>query len=291
MNTPRIFVKTQNLINLASIKLATKGFETPRLDVELLLCHTFSCERIDLYKKKYELIDSQAEKQFQFFLERRLKSEPIAYILGYKEFYGYPFQVNQATLIPRPETELLVKEASDFLQENPWAKNIIDLGTGTGCLGITLALLHKKIKVKAIDVAEETLKKAKENAKNLRLDKNQIDFDKKDILDKEFWSQEKTYDLIISNPPYIGREEQGTLSPEVLQHEPRKALFADKNGLEFYYTYAKYGKHILADKGQMFLELSPIIYHEVCRIFLSFDWRVKKTIIDYGGHRRHIIVY
>lgn len=284
-------IKTQDLINSASLQLAKQNIQTPRLDAELLLCLTLSCERIDLYKKKYEKLNETSLCLFKKYLKRRLEKEPMAHILGEKEFYGHTFFVSSATLIPRPETELLVKEAATFLQENNWAKTVLDIGTGSGCISISLALLEKKAQITAVDLSSEALKIAQKNASNLNLTKEQIIFEKNNALEESFWLSSKNYDLIISNPPYIGLEEEESLSEEVLGYEPRKALFAQKNGLEFYYIYAKYAKKLLTPQGRLFLELSPIIYDEVCQIFCTSGWRLSKTITDYGGHKRHIIVY
>lgn len=282
--------KLRDIIDSASQKLRSHNIETPRLDVEILLSHVLLCSRIDLYKKKHELINSSQVLAFDKLLTRRCQQEPIAYLIGSKGFYGHTFRIDSSTLIPRPETELLVEEASTFLKENSWATKVLDLGTGSGCIAISLALLHPDVKVTALDLSYKALLRAKENSKEIGCQQNQITFSEQNILENEFWQNSEKFHMIISNPPYIGTKESSSLSPEVLHYEPSEALFAKNNGLEFYVTYAKNAKNILKSKGRLFLELSPVIYKEVCKIFKNQGWNLEKTIRDYAGHNRHIVL-
>lgn len=285
MNNP---FKTQEVIQDASKALAQSSSESPRLDAELLLCHVLSCTRIDLLKAKHDFLSQEDLNSFKKLLQRRQDHEPIAHILGKQEFYGHTFKVTKETLIPRPETELLVEAASKYLSTLDETAQVIDLGTGTGCIPISLSLLHPEASICAVDIHEKTLETAKENAE--KLGATQVVFSQKDILQKEFWEQKQSYDLIISNPPYISKNEVDSMSTEVLKHEPKRALFADNKGLKFYEVFAKFGMNILSSHGLMFLELSPMIYGDVCKIFEARGWFIKETIHDFAGLKRHIIV-
>lgn len=282
--------KTQDLLASAEKKLKTSKQGNERLESELLLCFVLKCERIDLYKKKYDFLDDKEAETFGVLIERRIKTEPIAHIIQQKEFFGLSFKVSPETLIPRPETELLVEEVSDFYEKDVSKTDLIDLGTGSGCIALSLAKQHPELKITAVDKSKKALLVAQKNAQNLNLDKKNLFFLEDDILKENFWEKEHKFDIIVSNPPYIGFKEKSSLSKEVLSYEPKSALFAKEEGLEFYKMFANHGRKILKPSGRLFLELSPIIYEDVCKIFITHGWSILKTVKDYAGHKRHIIL-
>jgi len=225
-----------------------------------------------------------------FFSPAEFKHEPIAYIIGTQEFYGYEFKVTANTLIPRPETELLVSATLDFLRASEESSpKILDLGTGTGCIALTLTLEHQGVHVTAVDLSAEPLQVTEKNRAKLKLNPQRILIEQADVLAESFWQRQERFDALISNPPYIGIQEKKSLEKNVLGFEPHTALFAEDEGLAFYKTYAKFSHKLLKPHGKLFLELSPIIYEKVCQIFKKHNWQIVETITDLAGHKRHII--
>lgn len=282
-------MKTFDLLKKTESILRLSGVSSPRLESELLLAYTLECSRPDLYGSKFDEISQESAENFLDLIKRREKKEPIAYLLGTKEFMGISFKVTRATLIPRPETELLVTALEESLKKTDHEQSILDLGTGTGCIALSLAYRNPSVKVSAVDFSEKALHVAKENAKNLGLF-SRVSFLKRDILDPRFWDELPRFHILVSNPPYIGESEANDLAKDVLDYEPRTALFAENEGLAFYEIFAKNAKKLLHENGLFFLELSPIIYEAVIKIFEENSWVLKETIRDYTGHNRHIVL-
>ena len=283
-------LSTEKILTTAENQLRKSGIESPKLESELLLAHTLSCSRIDLYKREFDSLCEERNSKFQALIKRRSLKEPIAYLTGQKEFCGNFFKVTADTLIPRPETELLVEEVSSYLTKTLEADSLLDLGTGTGCIPLSLAHKHENLRITAVDISSKALDVAHENQTSLGLKERKILFKQANILEDYFWSQHKKFHVIVSNPPYIGQQEEQDLEEDVINHEPHGALFAGNKGLEFYQTFASKAKKNLLPKGKLFLELSPIIYSDVCCIFQKEGWSLEKTILDYSGHKRHIIL-
>lgn len=218
----------------------------PRLDIELILAHAINKDRVFvLSHPEYKLSNDEYKKTTQN-IKRRTHHEPIAYILGDKEFFGLKFKVNKHVLIPRPKTEELVDKTLHIIEEsNKTEFNMIDIGTGSGCIPISILHeseqrgLNKKINFTAIDISEEALKVARKNWKTYRTStKNvQLIFTKLNILNKKevgFKLAGKIFDIIISNPPYIPSKEIKNLQPEIKEYEPRIALDSGKSKDYFY---------------------------------------------------------
>ncbi len=282
-------MKTFDLLKKTESDLRLSGISSPRLESELLLAYILGCSRADLYGSKFDEISNDFAEKFLGLIKRREKKEPIAYLLGTKEFMGLSFQVTRATLIPRPETELLVTAVEDFFKKTEHEQSILDLGTGTGCIALSLAHRNPSFKITAIDFSEEALHVARENANNLDVS-SQVSFLKRDILDPSFWDELPRFQALVSNPPYIGECEAQGLSKDVLDYEPRSALFAEHEGLAFYESFAKNARKCLHKNGRLFLELSPVIYESVIKIFKENSWTLQETIRDYTGHKRHIVL-
>lgn len=184
-------------------------------------------------------------------IQRLNQGEPIDYILGYTYFYGLKIDVNQHTLIPRPETEELVDLIINESQSNPNLK-ILDIGTGSGCIALALALKLRYADVTAIDISDDALILARENAAKHKLN---IEFKRIDILNSSTWDNLSTYDIIVSNPPYISIDETIKLTPTVLQYEPHLALFVnEENPLIFYDKILEFSERHLADNGTVYFE-------------------------------------
>ena len=202
-------------------------------------------------------------------LEKLKEEEPIQYILGETEFYGLPFKVSQYTLIPRPETEELVQWIIESVTTNDIEKplNILDVGTGSGCIAIALAKHLPEAKVYALDVSDEALKIAKQNAD---LNKVTIHCIEKDILEVETYVLDGCiqFDIIVSNPPYVRNLEKEAMKANVLQHEPHLALFVDDNNpLQFYKAISEFAVNNLTKKGLLFFEINEYLGTEMKHLF------------------------
>lgn len=186
--------------------------------------------------------------------------EPVQYVLGQADFCGRTFMVNQHVLIPRPETEELIQLIANT---QPSATHILDIGTGSGCIAITLAAMFPEAKVTAWDISEEALKVASENAKSTHVN---VSFEQVDVLSEP---TAKDYDLIVSNPPYICQQERQMMEQNVLDYEPHTALFVpDDDPLLFYRAIADLAVHALMPEGWLYFEINPV-YAEPLRRMLS----------------------
>lgn len=284
-------IKSSEVLRSAENLLRKSKIPKPRLESEILLSHVLACARIDLLKQEWDDISLSQRDSFMTLIQRRSQHEPLAYLLGYKEFYGRKFFVSSETLIPRPETELLVEEISNFFGANPQSEpSLIDLGTGTGCIALSLALENPNLQVSAVDVSESALEIAQRNLESLPCPKNHISLWAADVLAEAFWENLGSFDVIVSNPPYIGEAEKVSLEPNVLDFEPHGALFAENNGLHFYEIFAQKARSHLKPGGRLYLELSPVIFDSVKALFLSHHWDLLEVIEDYAGHKRHIVL-
>ena len=205
-----------------------------------------------------ESISDENQSKINQIIHRLQNNEPIQYITGKGYFFGYEFKVTSATLIPRPETEELVDWVLTEMKKKPSKKwRILDIGTGTGCIPITIKKEFPLAEVSAIDVSTEALKVATENAKQLNAE---VTFMEKDIL---VVKDLDTYDIIISNPPYVRNLEKVEIKENVLQHEPHLALFVDDNDpLIFYKKITQLAHQSLADDGMLFFEINQYLGNE-----------------------------
>jgi len=208
------------------------GIDTARLDAEVLLSHVFGKERIYLYTHFDRPLTPEERGAFRGLVKRRAQREPVAYILGEKEFYGRSFRVTPDTLIPRPETEHLIDGVLKWVAAREEASDstpirVLDVGTGSGCIAITLAAELKEVEIVAVDLAASALRVAEDNAKRLGLGEK-IEFRCGDLLAPVNGEQ---FDIIVSNPPYVEESVRATLQPEVRDFEPQGALFAGDDGM------------------------------------------------------------
>ncbi|WP_272149059.1 peptide chain release factor N(5)-glutamine methyltransferase [Tenacibaculum aiptasiae] len=225
-------------------------------------------QRIDIIMKPDFEIPTEKETVLNNALERLLNEEPIQYIIGHTEFFGLPFKVNNHTLIPRPETEELVEwiiqEINSMRKEFDSDKklSILDIGTGSGCIPISLKKNLSNVDVTSIDISEKALETAKQNAKLNQVD---VEFLEKDILNTN--SLPKQYDIIVSNPPYVRNLEKVEIKNNVLQNEPHLALFVDDdNPLVFYEKIADLAKIHLTDNGLLFFEINQYLGQETLKM-------------------------
>lgn len=267
--------------------LTSKGFQTPRLDAEILLCHIFQCKRLDLYLRFDQPLSRKDLAEFKTVLIRRLKQEPVAYIVGYKDFMNLRFQVNSHVLIPRSETELLVERALEFANTLPSEPlRILEIGTGSGCIGISILHHLKTASLVGWDISLDALKVTQQNVKGCGLEESRCEFQLKDALDEKSWMGMGKFDIIISNPPYISEKEREQLAPSVVEFEPELALFARSEGLAFYKRFAESARNLISERGRMFLEIGSTQGRAVCEVLESFGWRNVEVKKDYSRHDR-----
>jgi release factor glutamine methyltransferase len=215
----------EEILTAARHRLSKASFGPPTREAALLLSRVLGLTEAQLVAHSREEVSAVAAKEFSSLLERRLSGEPVAYLLEEKEFFGRPFLVDPRVLIPRPETEHLVEAALE--QNLPRAPTILDIGTGSGCLGVTLALELPTARVVATDLSPGALVVARTNANHLGVDDRVrlVGTDLARGLDPT------RFDLVVSNPPYIGPDEAGELSAEVRRFEPATALFSPIDAL------------------------------------------------------------
>lgn len=219
--------------------------------------------------------------QLNIFLSRINAHEPIQYITGVAWFRNRKFEVNSSVLIPRPETEILVQTVVDEKISQP---EILDVGTGSGCIAISLALEISNARIWAIDISEAALKTAEENAQQLNAS---VNFVKSDFLSGEM--DLENLDFIVSNPPYVQESEKKSMEQNVLEYEPHLALFvSDNDPLIFYRTLARRGKNLLKASGMVMAEINPLLAKETHQLFCEAGYRYVQLLHDLEGKYRII---
>ena len=285
----------QRLLQWSIGYLTNKGLiDSPRLDAELLLAQALGVSRVYLYTHFDRQLSPAEREPFRASLLRRGQGEPIAYILGTKEFLGHSFDVTPAVLIPRPDTEIAVEAAMEAaaswsLPEGEGLR-ILDIGTGSGCIAIALALALPEAQITAWDISVEALQVARRNAIKLGVD-SRVNFVQCDALSPAPWAETHSgpYHLIISNPPYIAHSERELLSNSVLGFEPHSALFANDDGLVFYKQLANQASRLLRPDGKMILEIGSSQANRVLDILTAKGWTYPKVLRDLGRNDRCIV--
>ena len=272
-----------------SALLSSAGIETARLDAELLLCHVLGCSREQLVLAAREPLGATDRHAFQSLLSRRLAREPVAYITGMREFWSLDFHVTQDVLIPRPETELLVEAAlrlsAEFCGEA--RLRVVDVGTGSGAIAVTLAAEMPDAEIYAIDISARALAVARENALRHGLAGN-IRFVRGDLFDAG--GLPGNFHLILSNPPYVPAAEIDALQPEVSRWEPRQALDGGADGLDFYRRIAAAAWRRLVSDGAVILETAAGSGRCAAALFESnAGYRQVRLVDDYAGNERLIV--
>lgn len=253
-------------MNVSSWLKRAATSQISHLDAELILAHALNKERVFLHAHPdYELTESEQRKAEEY-LKRRQNHEPVAYILGSKEFYGREFVVTPDTLIPRPETEAIIDLVKELSLEKP---KILDVGTGSGCIAITLKLELPESDVTAVDISEKALVVAEKNADNLHAN---LEFKKSDLLK----NVDEKFDIIVANLPYVDKN-WDWLSPE-LDFEPETALYSEDFGLKDIKNLILESNTKLAEQGKLILE-SDISQHEAIECFVksNTNMRLVKT--------------
>jgi release factor glutamine methyltransferase len=272
--------------------LSRKGVDSPRLQIELMLAHVLQIPRLKLYLDFNRVLVPRELEALRALVQRRASREPLQHILGSTSFCGLEIAVSRQVLVPRPETELLAERAWQFLQgraENGEpALQVLDFGTGSGCLAIAVAVKVPQAQVWAIDVSEEALAVARQNAsENEVLDR--IHF----LLSDGFAALpgKGQFDLILSNPPYIASAEIESLEPEVRAHDPRAALDGGSDGLDFYRRLAAEAPSFLAKAGRMILEFGDGQENAIRKLLERQAWQIEAVQEDYSRKPRILIAH
>ena len=234
-----------DLINWGTDHFTEKGIENSRREMEWFLCDVLDCERIDLYVRFEELMNEDELEKLRSMVKRRITGEPFQHIIGKAPFYGRDFKVNQDVLVPRPETEIIIER----LKVNGKVNSLLDVGTGSGCIAITAVLENLAENVFATDISEGAIDVSSENIKLHQVENIQIA--QHDFTIQKFKSK---FDVVVSNPPYIGIDELDNLQAEVRDYDPESALTDRKDGLTFHHRFADQFENLLNPGGYLLLE-------------------------------------
>jgi release factor glutamine methyltransferase len=269
------------LIQKTTAFFEKKQVDEPRLQIELLLAHVLGIKRIQLYLQFERQLTDKDLEPLREMVRRRAEREPLQYILGGTEFYGLEFKTDRRALIPRRETEHLVETVLGFFPDKNVALNAIDLGTGSGALAVTLAIHLPNSRWIATDASPDALALARENAANHRLD------DRIGWVQGSWWEGiEEKFDLIISNPPYVKSADIPHLAPELLDHEPAKALDGGPDGLDAYRALLAGAAQHARPGARLALEIG---FDQACGLhdlLPANGWRMDACIKDLQGHDR-----
>ncbi|MEM7262406.1 MAG: peptide chain release factor N(5)-glutamine methyltransferase [Planctomycetota bacterium] len=267
------------------------GIPSARLDAELLLAGSLGVERLDLYTSYHRPLDAAERARFRELIVRRSRKEPVAYLLGEREFFSLPFFVDSSVLIPRPESEHIVECALEKLKERESETlRVLDLGSGSGNLSISIAVNEPRARVDAVDISPDAIQTAKRNAERNEASER-VTFHHGDLFDA--LTTGDAYDVIVSNPPYIRGDEMETLMPDVRLHEPELALVDtksdDRDGLGFYHSIAAGARDRLRDGGWLIVEVGEGQAGQVSELFRRAGLGSVDTINDYGQIERVVI--
>ena len=275
-------MKVLEAIKAGSKLLKEKNISTYILDSELLLSKSLNKPREEILINLEQNINKKVLADFNKYLLRRSKKEPIAYLLGEKEFWSKKFFVNKDTLIPRPETELLVDKLVTIFKKK--RITILDIGTGTGCIIISLLIELKNSTGMAVDISREAIIIAKKNACKFNLSER-IKFLHKPL--KDLYG--KKFDLIVSNPPYIKRKDIKNLSDDIKKYEPKMALDGGNDGLDIIKKTIYKSKKILKINVTIALEIGNEQIDNVSKILIDNKFRINYVIKDYKNNIRCVI--
>ena len=270
----------KRLLSWTAERLAKRGMESPRLEAEVLLAHALGWERVRLYTRFDEEVGARERATFRELIKRRLLDEPVAYLIGRKEFFSLSFDVSRSVLIPRPDSEFVVVA---FIDAFKGEKNVraVDVGTGSGCLALACLNQHRNARFVATDASEAALATAESNAKKLKLN-DRVEFRRGDLLAPV--EDEEPFDAILSNPPYIPTAEIELLDPCVRDHEPRLALDGGADGLRVIERLISQAGPLLKSAGRLIFEIGagqePAV-REIIERTADLTW--DRSIRDHAG--------
>ena len=276
MNYNEILKKGENYLKKNKIK-------NPNLDAELILSKVLNKKREEILLNTNNKLKNRDILIFEKYLQRRFLKEPMAYILGYKYFWKYKFLANKSVLIPRPDTELIIEESLNYIR-NDKSKKILDIGTGSGCIIVSLIKERPKCVATAIDISKKAIIVAKTNAKLHHLE-NKINFINIDIDKYKSYN----YDLITSNPPYINSIELNRLDDDIKSHEPKLALSGGSDGFREIKKVIAKSKALLKINGKLIMEIGHKQRNQSLKILKNFGFYINKISKDLSGKDRCIV--
>jgi release factor glutamine methyltransferase len=281
----------KDLLHVTADYLKEKHIESPRLTAELLLAHQLNVDRVNLYLNFEQPLTGKEVTGYRSLIKRRLLREPLQYITGVQEFWSLDFKVDSRVLIPRPESELLVELAVGKMKSLPLERHparILDLGTGCGALAVSLAKEVTEAQIWATDISAGSLALARLNA-----ERHQV-LDHLEFRQGNLWAplenQGITFDIIVTNPPYVAPEEYNKLLPEVRDYEPRLALDGKERGMSFIEKIILGAPDFLSPGGWIMIEMAPRQTEEALGLMEQLKGYEKKARIkDYSGNYRVVM--
>ena len=288
-NTAKSEKQLKLLLDKSVQYLEKNDIEEGKLIAEIVFSHVLNIDRMMLFTKYRDDIEDEEIEKIRYFIQKIGREKfPVQYLLNEQEFYGRKFYVDKGVLIPRQDTEILVEKMIDTLKDkvlkNEIHPKILDIGVGSGIIGITAALEIESSYVLGVDISEKALETAEKNKKILKVPN--IKFLKSNLFENvEF----KQFDMIVSNPPYISLNEVGIMSDDTLLHEPSEALFAENDGLYFYYEICQKASDYLADFGYLLFEIGYKQGKNVAKIMASSGFKNIEVVKDLAGLDRVVI--
>lgn len=273
-------MKIVEIFNESNEILTFNKIENPALNTGIILEEVTGIKRLSLPLSYQKELSNEQITRIREMIAKRSTHEPLQYILGYTEFYGYRIELSPAVLIPRPETEYLIEAIHKDLSK---AKRIIDIGTGSGAIAITLKKLYPQAEVVALDISQQALKLAQSNA---RLNGVEIKFIEANIYSEGLGK----FDLIVSNPPYVTEDEYLELPVEVRKYEPQLALVGAESGLYFYRKIIELSRKILTENASIYFEIGETQALAIKDIALSYNYTNIEVIRDLAGKERVVVI-
>ena len=288
-NTAKSEKQLKLLLDKSVKYLEKNDIQEGKLIAEIVFSHVLNIDRMMLFTKYRDDIEDEEIEKIRYFIQKIGREKfPVQYLLNEQEFYGRKFYVDKGVLIPRQDTEILVEKMIDTLKDkvlkNEIHPKILDIGVGSGIIGITAALEIESSYVLGVDISDKALETAQKNKEILKV--SNIKFLKSDLFENvEF----REFDMIVSNPPYISLNEVGIMSDDTLLHEPSEALFAENDGLYFYYEICQKASDYLADFGYLLFEIGYKQGKNVAKIMASSGFKNIEVVKDLAGLDRVVI--
>ena len=288
-NTAKSEKQLKLLLDKSVQYLEKNDIQEGKLIAEIVFSHVLNIDRMMLFTKYRDDVEDEEIEKIRYFIQKIGREKfPVQYLLNEQEFYGRKFYVDKGVLIPRQDTEILVEKMIDTLKDkvlkNEIHPKILDIGVGSGIIGITAALEIESSYVLGVDISDKALETAQKNKEILKV--SNIKFLKSDLFENvEF----REFDMIVSNPPYISLNEVGIMSDDTLLHEPSEALFAENDGLYFYYEICQKASDYLADFGYLLFEIGYKQGKNVAKIMASSGFKNIEVVKDLAGLDRVVI--
>lgn len=288
-NTVKSEKQLKLLLDKSVQYLEKNDIQEGKLIAEIVFSHVLNIDRMMLFTKYRDDVEDEEIEKIRYFIQKIGREKfPVQYLLNEQEFYGRKFYVDKGVLIPRQDTEILVEKMIDTLKDkvlkNEIHPKILDIGVGSGIIGITAALEIESSYVLGVDISDKALETAQKNKEILKV--SNIKFLKSDLFENvEF----REFDMIVSNPPYISLNEIGIMSDDTLLHEPSEALFAENDGLYFYYEICQKASDYLADFGYLLFEIGYKQGKNVAKIMASSGFKNIEVVKDLAGLDRVVI--